>query len=270
MQACSSKCFTEQNENTYGKTQNNKKRFKQDEKFQFLSNCLCIMALLLFFASFFLIFFFTPHNWSQFSEYLSVHFLQFKDKLQSRTEPSLADWFLQINLSHSKNLLPWLYRNERISFTSNSFLAPCQTPSLSLSAYYIHTGPPLFPHAVPKCLWIPPSWPPSPYEQLARTAGFNSCLPSHFWPISIWATFSTALSFFCKPAFLFLNQSLCYHCAIQPKMTLKQTSQRFIIGIDVGSICSRSLDVSATISRIHHCLWKKAVPFLCLDFASNH
>lgn len=149
--------------------------------------------------------------------------LQFKVNLHSRTTPGLAYWCVRINV-------------QQFLEQHNYCIHCCAAQSLQLflllsrlCQFVCHINTPTIRNRFFKCLWIHPSLPPSSEEQLAWTAGFSSCLPSHFWPISIWARVSTALSFL-KSAFLYLNQSLCYLCVtIQQKAHWNQKPETSVV-----------------------------------------
>lgn len=159
-------------------------------------------------------------TWSLFSEPLSLQFLQFKEKLQSRTEPSLACWSMQIrvtpSLSVAKRKQSLLTKSSQL-FSPSSFAVSSACYSLSVPLLLLNVSESLHP-GLPALL---NNWP----GQLALTAAchliFGLC-PSG-------RDFSMALSFW-KPAVLFLNQSLsCLCVTIQKRAHWNQNLEFYMI-----------------------------------------
>lgn len=154
-------------------------------------------------------------TWSLFSEPLSLQFLQFKEQLQSRTEPSLACWSIQIRVTpfFECGVEKTVTSKSSQLFSPSSLAVSSACYSLSVPLLLLNVSESLHP-GLPALL---NNWP----GQLAVTAAchliFGLC-PSG-------QDFSMALSFW-KPAFLFLNQSLslslCHH---SEKSTLKPKSR---------------------------------------------
>lgn len=169
-------------------------------------------------------------TWSLFSEPLSLQFLQFKEKLQSRTEPSLACWSIQIRVTpfFECGVEKTVTSKSSQLFSPSSLAVSSACYSLSVPLLLLNVSESLHP-GLPALL---NNWP----GQLAVTAAchliFGLC-PSG-------QDFSMALSFW-KPAFLFLNQSLCHH---SEKSTLKPKSRvlyDYFLTLEPFSLCWASV-----------------------------
>ncbi len=195
----------------------------------------------------FVAFFYRIRNWSLFSEQLSVQCLQFKEKLQSRAEPSLACWFLQINASHSKTSQCAIV---------NTFIYVYFFPLSSLLVHHHHLCLPVVSIPPPPSLNFSESLHPG--LQPLWTTGLDSWL-KQLLAISFLAHLHLG-KFFHSVVSLFLNRSLCYLCVTIQQKSMLSVQWYFF---DVG----RCLDLSAAVSRIRP-LWEK-LSFAYLDFASN-
>lgn len=158
-------------------------------------------------------------TWSLFSEPLSLQFLQFKEKLQSRTEPSLACWSIQIRVTlvFECGVEKTVTSKSSQLFSPSSLAVSSACYSLSVPLLLLNVSESLHP-GLPALL---NNWP----GQLAVTAAchliFGLC-PSG-------QDFSMALSFW-KPAFLFLNQSLsCLCVTIQKRAHWNQNLEFYMI-----------------------------------------
>lgn len=158
-------------------------------------------------------------TWSLFSEPLSLQFLQFKEKLQSRTEPSLACWSIQIRVTpfFECGVEKTVTSKSSQLFSPSSLAVSSACYSLSVPLLLLNVSESLHP-GLPALL---NNWP----GQLAVTAAchliFGLC-PSG-------QDFSMALSFW-KPSFLFLNQSLsCLCVTIQKRAHWNQNLEFYMI-----------------------------------------